>query len=981
MNHILSITKKELRAYFLSPVALIFLGTFVFVTLFTFIWVETFFSRNIADIRPLFLWLPRLLIFLGAALTMRLWSEEQKLGTLELLLTLPVQTHKLVLGKFLAALTLVAIALALTFHVPIAVSTMGDLDWGPVFGGYAAALLLASAYLAIGLCISAITENQIIALIFTCLSCGLLYLVGSEAATTAVGNRGAELLEALGAGSRFESIRRGVIDLRDVLYYSSITAAFLVLNTLILRAKAWSRGSNTRTRRTNAMMFAGLVAANLLALNVWMHSVGIFRVDLTERGEYSISNVTRQMVRSLPEPLLIRGYFSEKTHPILAPMVPRIRDVIEEYGVVSGGTVRTEFIDPRDDEELEKEANQSFGIKSFPFRVADRHDVGVVNSYFSILVKYGDQYETLSFDELIEIQASGQGNIEVKLRNLEYDLTRAIKKVAYGFQTIDAMFADLGKEVELKAYVTPKTLPENFKEIPSRLEKVLKEIAADSGGKFKYEVIDPDASGAQDVRQELYQKYGFKPFAVSLLSQETFYLHLLLRVGDNLERIMPAESMAEADIRKEIVASLQRSTPGFLKTIGVVKAPEEPPPHPQFGRPPQPPPDVTRMFTKQLSETYQVRDVDIKEGRVPGDIDVLLVYGPKNLDDKQRFAIDQYLMRGGTVIVLAGKYELDPSGGESLLVKKNSMGIEDLLASYGVTVQDTMVLDPQNESFPVPVVRDLGGIRIREIQLLSYPFFVDVRQDGMDKENPVVAALPAVTLQWASPLTVTTPEVKEGEEALKREITTLLRSTEKSWTQSDTSVQPDFQRYPKQGFGPSGEQKSQVLAVAIKGAFESYFKDRPSPLFGASETASSGDRTGRTIKRSPEDARLVVVGSSSFVNDIVLSISRQTGSDRYANNVQFLQNLVDWAVEDIDLLSIRSRGTFARTLLPMDPKAHTTYETIMYAVPVFALGALVLLTTGRRKRMQPLDLDSSASARKGAAGEPPLAGKPTEARS
>src|SRR5688572_15416408 len=154
MNHVLSIAKKELRAYFLSPVALIFLGTFVFVTLFTFLWVETFFSRNIADVRPLFLWLPRLLIFLGAALTMRLWSEEQKLGTLEILLTLPVETHKLVVGKFLAALALVAIALALTFHVPIAVSMMGDLDWGPVFGGYAAALLVAAAYLAVGLFIS-----------------------------------------------------------------------------------------------------------------------------------------------------------------------------------------------------------------------------------------------------------------------------------------------------------------------------------------------------------------------------------------------------------------------------------------------------------------------------------------------------------------------------------------------------------------------------------------------------------------------------------------------------------------------------------------------------------------------------------------------------------------------------------------------------------------------------------------------------------
>lgn len=103
MSQVLAMARRELRAYFFSPVALIFLGTFLFVTLFTFFWVEAFFSRNVADVRPLFEWLPLLLVFLVGALTMRLWSEEQKLGTIELLLTLPVRIERLVLGKFLAS--------------------------------------------------------------------------------------------------------------------------------------------------------------------------------------------------------------------------------------------------------------------------------------------------------------------------------------------------------------------------------------------------------------------------------------------------------------------------------------------------------------------------------------------------------------------------------------------------------------------------------------------------------------------------------------------------------------------------------------------------------------------------------------------------------------------------------------------------------------------------------------------------------------
>jgi ABC-2 type transport system permease protein len=146
MKQILAITRKEVNSYFGSPMALIFLGAFLAVTLFAFFWVETFFARGIADVRPLFQWMPLLLIFLVAALTMRQWSEEQRSGTQEMLLTLPVRPAQLVIGKFLAVMMMVLIALILTLPLPITVSIIGNLDWGPVLGGYVAALLLAAAY-------------------------------------------------------------------------------------------------------------------------------------------------------------------------------------------------------------------------------------------------------------------------------------------------------------------------------------------------------------------------------------------------------------------------------------------------------------------------------------------------------------------------------------------------------------------------------------------------------------------------------------------------------------------------------------------------------------------------------------------------------------------------------------------------------------------------------------------------------------------
>src|SRR5512137_1260533 len=220
MKQILAITRKEVNSYFGSPMALIFLGAFLAVTLFAFFWVETFFARGIADVRPLFRWMPLLLVFLVAALTMRQWSEEQRSGTQEVLLTLPVRPVQLVVGKFLAVMTMVLVALILTLPLPITVSIIGNLDWGPVLGGYVAALLLAAAYSAIGLFVSSRTDNQIVALILTVLLAGVFFLIGTGGVIDFVGGA-ADLFRAVGTSSRFESIERGVIDLRDLVYYLS----------------------------------------------------------------------------------------------------------------------------------------------------------------------------------------------------------------------------------------------------------------------------------------------------------------------------------------------------------------------------------------------------------------------------------------------------------------------------------------------------------------------------------------------------------------------------------------------------------------------------------------------------------------------------------------------------------------------------------------------------------------------------------------
>ena len=147
------------------------------------------------------------------------------------------------------------------------------------------------------------------------------------------------------------------------------------------------------------------------------------RWDLTEGNQYSISQATKSYLSQLREPLLIRGYFSEKTHPLLGPLVPQLQDLLREYELSADGSIRLELIDPAENPELEDEANTKYGILPVPFQVSDRYQASLVNSYFDVLLQYGDEYEVLGFRELIEIKVRGESELDVQLRNPEYDLS------------------------------------------------------------------------------------------------------------------------------------------------------------------------------------------------------------------------------------------------------------------------------------------------------------------------------------------------------------------------------------------------------------------------------------------------------------------------------------------------------------------------------------------------------------------------------
>lgn len=238
MNTILTITKKELKSFFNSPIAYIFLCIFLISSSFLFFW--DFFLRGQASMRGFFAWLPVLFLFLVPAISMKMWSEEKKMGTIELLMTMPVKDMDVVLGKFFACFIFLSIAIFLTFPIIITVDYLGEPDFGPIIGGYIGTLLMGAAYLAIGLFLSSVTKNQIIAFIVGLAICFTFFIIGQPWITHLVPRTIAPFLNYVGIGSHFENIGRGVVDSRDIIYYFSVIVIFLYLNKLSIESRHWN---------------------------------------------------------------------------------------------------------------------------------------------------------------------------------------------------------------------------------------------------------------------------------------------------------------------------------------------------------------------------------------------------------------------------------------------------------------------------------------------------------------------------------------------------------------------------------------------------------------------------------------------------------------------------------------------------------------------------------------------------------------------
>ena len=240
MRNILTVARRELGAYFTSPVAYVFLIIFLVLTGFFTFMISGFFARNEADLQGFFFWLPWLYILLVPAIGMRQWAEERRMGTLELLFTMPISVTQAILGKFLAGWIILGIALLLTLPMVFTVCYLGDPDAGPILTGYPGSFLLAGTYLAISGMTSAFTRNQVISFITATVICLLLVLIGFPPVTGLLLRWGAPaglvgFSADLSVFFHFTGMQRGVFDLRDIVYFLSLIVLALFITGVVLK--------------------------------------------------------------------------------------------------------------------------------------------------------------------------------------------------------------------------------------------------------------------------------------------------------------------------------------------------------------------------------------------------------------------------------------------------------------------------------------------------------------------------------------------------------------------------------------------------------------------------------------------------------------------------------------------------------------------------------------------------------------------------
>ncbi len=357
-----ALMRRDLRMYFSNPSGYVFLTLFILLSAAAAFWQDRFFLNNLANLDQLNSWFPWVLLFFIPALTMAVWAEERRLGTDELLLTLPATDVEIVLGKYAAVLGVYSAALVLSLSHALVLMFLGSPDWGLLFANYVGYFLLGAALAAAGTAASLLTSISTVAFILGAVFCAgilLLDLVAGAFSPTL-----AAFLEPVSARFHFAEFGRGLVPVTSVLYFVAVAGFFLYLNVLLIGRRHWPAAADGYRMSTHHAIRAASTALLLLSAIVLISRFG-FRVDATAERLHSIAPETRELLRSLPDdsPVFVQAYLSPDVPEPLVQTRATLESVMRELESASGGRVRVLIRDTEPFTEAAQEAREKFGIQ------------------------------------------------------------------------------------------------------------------------------------------------------------------------------------------------------------------------------------------------------------------------------------------------------------------------------------------------------------------------------------------------------------------------------------------------------------------------------------------------------------------------------------------------------------------------------------------------------------------------------------------
>ncbi|MFA5168098.1 MAG: Gldg family protein [Candidatus Omnitrophota bacterium] len=827
-SNLFIILNRELAAYFNSPIAYIFM--IIFTLLNGGLFMTQFFLVGRVDMRAFFYTLPFFLSVFLPAVSMRLWAEEKRGNTQELLLTFPMQPHELVLGKFFASFLFYLITLACTFPIPVMLAALGRPDTGAILSGYIGAAFLGGFFLAIGTFVSGFYRDQIVAFILSMMICFGLYLTGTEFVASSIdgwiAGFGTFLRHFLGAADHYNTFAKGVIDNRDVLYFVAGSAVALVLNGF------WIEG-RMRPKAASIFTAAALISAGIFLLSNWLVAgVPLGRFDMSEGQSYTISSATQKILRGLPSPVTVKFYISsaDKMPTSMKTLEQDARDKLEELRAVSEGHFQYQVLhmDAATAVEGTKKENtleaQLFkkGIQPFRVESIQSDEVGVRLVYSGLTISYKEKPE-----EVLP---------QIHPENLD-DLEYAIMSKLYRM-----------------------TLPE----IP------------------KIALMAP------------YRERSVDPNLMMLLQQ----------LGGQ-------------------VPPSYRDDPYEYLQLGLE------------------------------SEGYPVSRISLNEkSGIPEGTKTFAVVQPDNLSERQKYEINRFLCRGGSVFMAVQNYEFNykplETGIVELVPSEKNPAVNDLLSTWGFQVDTDILADEQNEAITLS-----GGGRASHLGIsfpVKLPIQILLTDSEMNAQTSITARLSAFFYLWGSALKIDQEKIKT--QGLK--VQTLLHSSKRSWTvpfKSGSMMPQALERVAKSVSGPF------PLAVLAEGQFADVFKNRKMPEWTPEVPAgaTSSDPAKEVKKRKMSESfqakpgKLLLIGvATPFQKQLI-----QNGG-----HLNFFLNAMDVLTLGDALIGIRSKGQVSRALPKVSAPAKVAWRLfVMFLVP----GLIALSGFGRaylRRRTKQLYLKS-----------------------